>query len=431
MKMKALGVARTLVVVAAVFTVMATPSLCATGRDGLEVRDISEMTEDELSKMEERLSAEVSESDKALDALRADTNALREEQEEIDRESEALGEERRLEAQRKADRDAELDKAKADVQKKQASIAHMSVRVTELKEEIFTLEGKLAQLSREKNETEKRYNDPSLADVLNSRAARWGSVPRSVYNKTMTDIVPALSGASRFASRYRRKVSETSRALELLASLLVYGFLCTSVYVTCSVYSRVRGQLTVDRILFLGDAFCAAFWTVILVCYLFLFDDPLHVIQARSARLFTAFQLSALAAYLAYVLLRVLVLASSMTLHALGETLAVIVVGQHYYVRVWQPAMLDAPVRGAVFYYVCYGAVFAAFAAGRAAVFTAPKGARGARLRGLLERLRAARGGRELGDGEEARISGGAAHDGCRVAVGEPFGHAEVGPRLC
>jgi FtsZ-binding cell division protein ZapB len=368
----------------------------------LDQVDLSSMTAAELAELEAVLQGEVADSDRALQALRADTKQLREEQEAIDRDAAQLGEAREVEARRKAERDQELEQAKADVQAKQASIARMSVRVTELKEQIAALEGKLHELAREKDETERRYNDPSLADVLDSRAAQWGSVPRNVYNKTMHDIVPALSGLSEYASQYRRQVSDASRALELFASLLVYGFVCFSVVATYKVYARVRGNLTVDRILFLGDAFCAAFWTVILVCFMFLFDDPLRVIQLRSPKLFFAFQLSAISSYAAYVLLRVLVLASHMSLHALGEVLAVIVVGQHYYVRVWQPAILDQKFSGTFFYYLCYAWLFAGLAFLRVDNWSPLKQLKGHRLPAVasLRIFYARMTGRSIPDGD-------------------------------
>lgn len=121
-----------------------------------------------------------------------------------------------------------------------------------------------------------------------------------------------------------------------------------------------------------------------LLCFLILFDDPLYVMKQRSPTPFFVFQLIACFSYVNFVLLRVLVLASKMTLGALGETLAVVVVGHHYYVRVWQPAILDLPFRGTFFYYFCYAWLFSAFAYNRIQEFAPLKQLRGPKLPPLM-----------------------------------------------
>lgn len=385
-----------------------------------EAGDLASLSSAELAALEERLTREVSESNKALEALRAETDQLRGEQEEIDRDARELADAREIEAKKKEKREKELEDAKLDVQRKQASIARMSVRVTELKEQIDALEAKLVDLAKEKNETERRYNDPTFADVLGSRSANWGDVPRNVYIKTVNDVLPAFSRISDVAQRYRRRVSKTSRALELLASLLVYGFVLGFVYASYKIYRKVRGNLTVDRLLFLGDAFCAGFWTIVLLCYTFLLEDPLHVIQTNNPLFFFVFQLAVISNYVMYVLLRVLVLASQMSLKALGEVLAVIVVGQHYYVRVWQPSILDENFGGTFFFYFCYAWMFVAFAYKRADQFSPLKQLRGEKLP-LIPSLRilfARISGKSIPDGDIETQFPAAAHT--PVAVEEP-----------
>lgn len=352
-----------------------------------ETDDLSSLTADELAQLEERLKREVTETDASLAALRADTESLRKEQQAIDEEAEKLMGTKTWEAQKKEKRDKELEQAKAEVHAKQSSISATSLRIAELKSQIKTLEGKLVDLAKEKQLTEKRYEEPSLIDVLDSRAVKWGSVPRNIYNKTMRDIVPTFSELSRTADEYRHRVSRTSRGLELLASLLVYGFVIGAVYIVYKMYAKVRGNLTVDRLLFLGDAFCTCFWTVVLICFLFLFDDPLRTIQQRSPVAFFVFQLWAIVSYVSFVLLRVLVLASKMTLLAFGETLAVIIVGQHYYVRVWQPAILDQSFHVTFYYYACYAWLFGALAYSRIEQFSPLKQLRGPKI-SLLDSLR-------------------------------------------
>ena len=342
------------------------------------------MTSAQLARLERALHEQVEQHTKQLSNMRKDTEHLKEQQKLIDDEAEKLQGAKKWELEEKAKREKELEDAKEDVYMKQESIQKMSVQVSTLKDQIDTLENKLKQLNREKENTERRYHDPSLFDVLDSRSQNWGNVTRNVYNKTMTDVVPVLDEMRHTAQNVRRRVSQTSRFLELFASLLIYGFFIVSAFVIYRIYNKLRGRLTIPRLLFLGDAFCAAFWTVLLLCFAVLLDDPLYVLKQRSPTPFFVFQLVACFSYVNFVLLRVLVLASKMTLGALGETLAVVVVGHHYYVRVWQPAMLDKPFHGTMFYYFCYAWLFSAFAYNRIQEFAPLKQLRGPRLPPLM-----------------------------------------------
>lgn len=342
------------------------------------------MTSSQLSKLEKTLQGQVDEHDLELNTMRKDTQRLKAEQKVIDQEAEKLQGAKQWELKQKETREKELEKAKQDVQMKQESISKMSVQVGDLKDQIEKLENRLQELNKEKDSTERRYQDPSLVDVLESRSHNWGSVTRNVYNKTMQNVVPAFSEMTETARAYRRKVSRSSRALEFLVSLLIYGFVIGVGAAIYRIYNKVRGKLTISRLLFLGDTVCAAFWAIMLVGFCVLLDDPPYVMKQNAPTPFFVFQLLACFTYVNFVLLRVLVLASKMTLGALGETLAVVVVGHHYYVRVWQPAILDKPFRGTFFYYFCYAFLFSAFAYNRIQEFAPLKQLRGPRLPPLM-----------------------------------------------
>lgn len=333
-----------------------------------------------LASLEKTLRSQVDEHDKELAEMKEETDRLKKEQKTVDQEAEQLAGAKQWELDEKARREKELDSAKEDVMAKQESISKMSVQVANLKDQIGALQNRLQLLNHERDTSEKRYRDPSLADVLESRSHRWSNVTRNVYQKTVSEFVPALTDMTETARSYRRQVSKTSKFLELLASLIIYSFIIAASLASYRIYTKVRGKLTIARLLFLGDAFCACFWTVMLICFTILFDDPLFVMKERSPMFFFAFQLIACFSYVNFVLLRVLVLASKMTLGALGETLAVVIVGHHYYVRVWQPAMLDKPFRGTFFYYFCYAWLFSAFAYNRIQEFAPLKQLRGPQL---------------------------------------------------
>lgn len=363
-------VALMLAITAFIFVV----SVVAGQEDESEDVDISNLSEAELSVMEKLLKKEIADSEKALASLKLDTQKLRAEQAAIDHESSLLTKARDSDAQLKAERDRELEIAKTSLQNKQASIAQISARADKIKNKVEGLEETLRVLEFEKEETEERYNDPSIFDVLDSRSADWSPVNRNVYNKTRHHIMPAISEFSEIISKYHRRVSRTSRVLELMASALVYGFLCLSAFSSYKIYRKVRGKMTINHILFLGDAYCGLFWTLILICYLFLLEDPLQRIQQRSPEFFFAFQLVSISAFTLFIMVRVMVLASQMSLHSLGEVLATIVIGQHYYVCIWLPIVLDDErFRGSLFFYLSYALLFWSLASARAEMMTGPK----------------------------------------------------------
>lgn len=341
---------------------------------------LQKMSTVELAKLERDLRNQVEQHDNDLAGMKVDTERLKKEQKIVDDEADRLLGAKQWELSQKMRREKELEAAKEDVLAKQDSISKMSAEVSNLKDHIDTLEARLRELNHEKDSTEKRFKHPSLADVIESRSHHWGNVTRHVYQKTMTEVIPAFNDMTETAINMRRRVSRRSKLLEVFVSLIIYGFVIMSMAACYRMYSKVRGKLTIARMLFIGDAFCACFWTVMLVCFMILFEDPLFIMRQRSPSFFFVFQLIACFSYVNFVLLRVLVLASKMTLGALGETLAVVVVGHHYYVRVWQPSMMDRPFRGTFFYYFCYAWLFSAFAYNRVQEFAPLKQLRGPRL---------------------------------------------------
>lgn len=341
---------------------------------------LQSMSSADLAALEKTLRSEVDQHDKELHDMKEETGRLKKQQKDLDEQSDKLAGAKNWEMNEKARKEKELDEAKDNVMAKQDSISKMSVEVAHLKEQIESLKSRLKQLNVEKDSSERRFQDPKLVDIIDSRSYRWSNVTRNVYEKTLNSIVPAISEMTETARSYRRRVSKTSKFLELLASLIIYSFIVGAAIVSYRIYTKIRGNLTISRLLFLGDSFCACFWAVMLVCFTILFDDPLYVMKERSPMFFFVCQLVACFSYVNFVLLRVLVLASKMTLGALGETLAVVIVGHHYYVRVWQPAILDKPFRGTFFYYLCYAWLFSAFAYNRIQELAPLKQLRGPKL---------------------------------------------------
>lgn len=369
----------TLFISLSIILIISSSIITLTKADSVDDR-LQSMSSAELAALEKDLRAQVEQHNREVVDMTTETDRLKKEQEIVDEEAARLVGAKQWELNEKARREKELEAAKEDVLAKQESIAKMSAEVANLKDHIGSLDLRLQELNHEKDISERKMKDPSLGDVFESKSHKWSKVTKQVYQKTLDDIVPVLSDMSESAKGLRRRVSKTSKILELLVSLIIYGFVVFSAFAIYRVYSKVRGNLTIGRLLFIGDSFCACFWTMMLICFMILFEDPLYIVKQRSPAFFFVFQLIACFSYVNFVLLRVIVLASKMTLGALGETLAVVVVGHHYYIRVWQPSMLDRPFRGTFFYYFCYAWLFAAFAYNRVQEFAPLKQLRGPKL---------------------------------------------------
>lgn len=372
------------VVLAALAASASLPAVTAAGGVAAAASDdLSAQSTEQLLALQEDLKGKIAVADETVENLKTSTADLRKQQAQLTDEADQLLGAAEWEKTEYSAREKELADAKADVLAKQAAMTEMLAKVEALKGQIGSLQSTLGVLEKERSATEARYAAPTLANVLDHKAAQWGSVSRGVYNKTMTNIVPAFNSASEQASELRQRINRSSRGGAIAASILVYGFALLSLAGCLRVWKRVRGNLTVARLLFVGDAFCAAFWGVVLVVYVGLGADPLLVLHERTPGLFFVFQLASLCGYVGYVLLRVVVLAAHLTLSALGELLSVIIVGHHFYIRIFTPAVTDAYVHGSAVYYVCYGWLFAAFAYSRIHEWAPLRQVRGEKLGGL------------------------------------------------
>uniref|UniRef100_A0A7S1XHL5 Uncharacterized protein n=1 Tax=Erythrolobus australicus TaxID=1077150 RepID=A0A7S1XHL5_9RHOD len=268
------------------------------------------------------------------------------------------------------------------VEEMEGSLKSIGTSIEDLEVEVTSGKAKLAELELERQLTQKRVDDPSLVDVLEASSNQWNPVSREIYKKAVKEVIPAVDTLRSTASAYQQQVTKMSRFVALAVSLLVYGFVFAFLSGVVMVFRKVRGRFTLPRMLFIGDLFSTLFWAIMLVLYALLWTDPMLVIQNRMPAVFFVFQLSVLVSYVVYVYLRVIMFAEDLSWSTLGELLSVIVVGHHYYLRVWQPAMSEAGYvqRTVWVYYVCYMWMFGAFMYNRVQTFAPLQQLRGKKL---------------------------------------------------
>jgi len=277
---------------------------------------------------------------------------------------------------------SEVGNVQKQVEEMETELKNIRTNIDDLEVEVASAKQRLAELEIEKQSTEKRVEEPSLTDVLDASSSHWGATSRNIYQKAFKEVVPAMESIRSTANQYQLQVTRSSRFVALAASLLMYTFILSFCYGVYKTFRRVKGRFTLARVLFLGDLFCTLFWAIVLILYLIMFTDPMVVMQKRMPVIFFIFQLMVMVSYVSYVFLRVILFADELTWPNLGELLSVIVVGHHYYLRVWQPAISDAfEVKRTVWiYYVCYGWMFGAFMYNRVQAFAPLKQLRGNKL---------------------------------------------------
>ncbi|KAA8499546.1 hypothetical protein FVE85_7131 [Porphyridium purpureum] len=275
----------------------------------------------------------------------------------------------------------ELAKLNQEVVTMEKELGGLSTSVEDLEVELSTITQNLVEIEKENEEFRQRASEPLLIDVLDNSVANWGDTSRGVLRKAVKDVIPAVEDLGKTASAYRVQMTKMSRIVALAASVFLYSFTALFVYFVYTVYRKTRGRFTLSRMLFLGDLFCTLFWAIILVLYVLLLTDPMFVMQKRSPVAFFLFQIAAMGSYVVYAYLRVIAFADNMGWTNLGELLAVVVIGHHYYLRVWLPSMSDVYNENSYWmFYACYMWLFGAFMYSRVQAFAPLKQLRGQKL---------------------------------------------------
>lgn len=320
---------------------------------------------DTLNAIERQLREENAVADRTIATLRRRADALAAERHAADAEARRLERGREWEVRQKERREEELRAAVADVRDKGERRAAVERHAEELRGEVARLTARLAEVEAENERTEAAYAHPSIYDVLDARTEELGPLPHAVFNRTVHALLPPLERELATALSLRGRLAHTTALTSITVSLTVYAFIVTAGSLAVDLIRRLRGQLSVGRLVLAGDLFFAGLWALLATWYAVLLRDPLPLMRERAEAVFILFQLAVLAAFAGVVLLRLLV-ATDGRLGSAGEAFSVVVVGQHAYMKVWAPIWTEAELPSCVFlYYVTYACLFASFAYSR------------------------------------------------------------------
>lgn len=137
--------------------------------------------------------------------------------------------------------------------------------------------------------------------------------------------------------------------------------------VLCSTFKHV---LSLQRILMAIHLYLTTYFLIMAFAQLYFHGEPMKLLQQHSVDSYVLFQLLQSIGYLVFVCLQclqTLVMVRSgiplMQTLAWVELVASIGVGIHYYIMVWQPAMLDQPPNIDFVFYLFYSVIFGAMIA--------------------------------------------------------------------
>lgn len=128
------------------------------------------------------------------------------------------------------------------------------------------------------------------------------------------------------------------------ASWLIVGLLIVMPITICALFllDRIAGNISMENMLVFCNGYGALYFLVMIALTAHSGTDPLTVLQKSNSDAYIMFQLAVGAMYMVYVLVHVGMLCSIQLMAvAVVRMISCAFIGLHYYIYVWQPAMMD------------------------------------------------------------------------------------------
>lgn len=330
------------------------------------------MSIDDLLHVEHDLRDQNSRIDKHTASLRSRLEKLRSKQQQLEAKQLKAGKARDYEVRQRRERERELDRAHASLHAKQKQVQLLNEQVVKLRGRIKEMSGMVDSLTDEKHRLQTAYAHPSLHTALVHDALRTGPVGQHVVNRSLEQLLPMLQTGLLGAQHMSTKINQSPPVVALFTSFVLYIFIVLLGLLMYRTYKNICRKFTIVRSLLIMDLTFMAFWTLIIVTYIFMSIDPFYVLAFKHNTLSLIFQFLLIGVLAVNVLLRCLFLSLSLTRAALIEFFAVIFLTQHFYQSVWKPIVVDVSIPSAFVPYVIYLAINAALAVHRARTMGRP-----------------------------------------------------------
>eukprot|EP00871_Galdieria_phlegrea_P004775 jgi/Galph1/5299/GphlegSOOS_G3959.1 len=315
-----------------------------------------------LPYQQEMLLQQISNTEKEIKEYSRQIQLLKEEESKLDTEYKKLEQAKNWELRKMQEKEKQVEELKQTTEQKQQLVDTYMERIEENKKEIERLETDLNALSEERDFVAHRYYSPSLTQVLDEISASWDPLPRDIYVKTKTKILPLMLDYKERANLYKQKISleleNTSKWSHLLVSFVVYSSLMVSAILLFAIIRKIRNRLSIHKLLLLSDMAYAFFWLIIIVTCCIFWTNAFTVLRQNNETFFLLLQMILFLSYTGVMALRLFVFAIHLSWQSLLELFLLLIACQHYYFHIWQPAMTDRILTATLWSYVLYFMTF-------------------------------------------------------------------------
>ncbi|GBG92884.1 hypothetical protein CBR_g57642 [Chara braunii] len=151
----------------------------------------------------------------------------------------------------------------------------------------------------------------------------------------------------------------------IVSTLIAYGMLLVPLIITIFIVERVRAVLSIQKLLLFANAYLTAYSVTLLCLAIVIGAEPMVTLQRSAWENYFLLQFLQALGYIVYLMLQltnVILVFNGDTF--LAKAIAIIqfgtagAVGLHYYVAVWQRAMVDKPPRITSTAYLVYALIF-------------------------------------------------------------------------
>lgn len=204
-------------------------------------------------------------------------------------------------------------------------------------------------------------------------ADHWQSTVEAVGEKASKHITKptkqwVASASDNLNKNLKPYVGE--KAAPKVTTFICFVLVIAPLAATAALCSSFRHVLSLQRILMAIHLYLATYFLIMAFAQLYFRGEPMRLLQQHSVDSYVLFQLLQSIGYLVFISLQclqtlVMVRSGIPLMQALAwvELIASVGVGIHYYIMVWQPAMLDQPPNIDFIFYLFYSVIFGAMIA--------------------------------------------------------------------
>ncbi|KAA8500033.1 hypothetical protein FVE85_7618 [Porphyridium purpureum] len=324
-------------------------------RSRLGAEDLDGLDDDALAKYAEKLDTSMGQIRETTERIRDSEFDARTQKSVLDEDCNRARGARDWEFGEKRKQEQTLLALERQMQDKKLEQMELVEKVTQLRAEVG-----LMRLSKEELENltavaRRKLTHPWLLDALEESSGALGTAGQLIINTTVREIVPKVVQYEEFL----HESSVRARPVVIaMCGVLVYASGVVCFYVLSSAYRRWRDMLGLHDILALGDSLYTGYWLSVFLLSVAVRRDPLYILYAHSRVLFLSGLIFNLLTYSALIVLRLFVLFQDVSLPHAAELLMSIIIGNHYYICVWRPMIVNHRFDKSMYmYFLFYAAI--------------------------------------------------------------------------